>query len=209
MLILSRRTQSLSMKKYVLGLLLIVTLSDFSVAQKLSLGLSSGFAQPLGTDAKGGWLFTVEPGITLAKKLRVGLRYQFSYVVRGLELPSNMNGPEYDYRSTNAYGVFTQYHILDKDIRPFVGMGFNYYRIGGVYGVLSNDKKWELIKAKNYYGGFINTGVIYKKISLTVDYHIVPITTERLDLVLDGTLTKVEVINQYMGVGIGYIIGKI
>lgn len=203
------RPQLCSINKIVLILLFISALSSFSFAQKLSLGIGTGFAQPLGEDAESGWLVSVEPGITLAKKIRLGLRYQFSHVARGLELPSNMNGPQYDRRSTNAFGVFAQYYFLDKNVRPFLGGGFGYYRIGGVYGVTTNGNKWEFIKAKSCYGGFINAGINYKKIFVTADYHIIPSTKENIDLTLQGPLTKVEVINEYISVGVGYIIGKI
>lgn len=182
------------MKKISTVLMLIAFTAAAAVAQEYKafrVGLGLGYANASGKGAKGGVLWTLEPGYRVNDQILANLRIEGAVIGRGY---ADETSASIDVAALGSYTINGQYYFNNNSLRPFVGVGLGMYSLAAV-SVSANQTggSSEAVAAANKIGFYPRVGFDAGHFTLNLDYNIVPETS--------------GIKNSYLGIRIGGFFG--
>lgn len=182
------------MKRVSTVLLLVVLTAGASVAQEYKpfrVGLGLGYANASGKGAKGGILWTLEPGYRVNDQILANLRIEGAVIARGSATETEAS---LDVAALGSYTLNGQYYFNNNNFRPFVGVGFGMYSLAAAsMDVNSGGGVNQQVAAANKIGFYPRVGFDAGHFTLNLDYNIVPNTG--------------DIKNSYLGIRLGGFIG--
>jgi outer membrane protein W len=164
------------MKRISTVLLLVVLTAAAAVAQEYKafrVGIGLGYANASGKGAKGGVLWTLEPGYRVNDQILANLRIEGAVIARGSATETEVS---LDVAALGSYTLNGQYYFNNNNFRPFVGVGFGMYSLAAAsMDVTAGGGSQEVVAAANK--------IVYPRVgfdaghfTLNLDYNIVPET---------------------------------
>jgi len=182
------------MKRISTVLFLVVLTAASAVAQEFKafrVGLGLGYANASGKGAKGGVLWTLEPGYRVNDQILANLRIEGAVIGRGY---ADETSASIDVAALGSYTLNGQYYFNNNNLRPFVGVGFGLYSLAAVSVTAgTSGGSTQAVAASNKFGFYPRVGIDAGHFTLNLDYNLVPET--------DG------IKNSYLGIRIGGFIG--
>jgi outer membrane protein W len=182
------------MKKISTVLMLIAFTAAAAVAQEYKafrVGLGLGYANASGKGAKGGVLWTLEPGYRVNDQILANLRIEGAVIGRGY---ADETSASVDVAALGSYTLNGQYYFNNNSLRPFVGVGFGMYSLAAVSVTASQSGgSAGAVAAANKIGFYPRVGFDAGHFTLNLDYNIVPETN--------------GIKNSYLGIRIGGFFG--
>lgn len=183
------------MKRILTVLLLVVLTAGASIAQEYKpfrVGLGLGYANASGKGAKGGLLWTLEPGYRVNDQILANLRIEGAVIARGSATETEAS---LDVAALGSYTVNGQYYFNNNNFRPFVGVGLGMYSLAAasVDVNVGGSANQEVVAAANKIGFYPRVGFDAGHFTLNIDYNIVPETS--------------GIKNSYLGIRVGGFIG--
>ena len=182
------------MKKISTVLLLIAITAAGAVAQEYKafrVGLGLGYANASGKGAKGGVLWTLEPGYRVNDQILANLRIEGAVIARGSATETEAS---LDVAELGSYKLNGQYYFNNNNFRPFVGVGFGMYSLDAVSmnaGIQGGSS--EAVAAAKKIGFYPRVGFDIGHFTMNIDYNLVPETN--------------GIKNIYLGIRLGGFIG--
>ena len=183
------------MKKISTVLLLIAITAAGAVAQEYKafrVGLGLGYANASGKGAKGGVLWTLEPGYRVNDQILANLRIEGAVIARGSATETEAS---LDVAALGSYTLNGQYYFNNNNFRPFVGVGFGMYSLAAASMDVNSGGgvNQQVVAAANKIGFYPRVGFDAGHFTLNLDYNIVPETA--------------GIKNSYLGIRLGGFIG--
>lgn len=195
------------MKKIVFSILLL-TIVVMANAQSESefkpfkVDVSTGYAIPGGTGAKGGILFVIEPKYEVIPNLSVGLRWELAVMARGT-VDQNGNAAKVDVKAAGSYLLTGDYYFTTTTVRPFAGAGLGIYSLASA----SASNNGASAGGGSKFGEMVRAGVEISHFRLGLEYNIVPTTKVETVDASTSIKTTSSTKNGYMGIKVGFTIG--
>ncbi|HEX8040612.1 MAG TPA: outer membrane beta-barrel protein [Chryseosolibacter sp.] len=182
------------MKKISTVLLLIAITAAAAVAQEYKafrVGIGLGYANASGKGAKGGVLWSLEPGYRVNDQILANLRIEGAVIGRGY---ADETSASVDVAALGSYTLNGQYYFNNNSFRPFVGVGFGMYSLAAVSMTAgTSGGSSQAVAAANKIGFYPRVGFDAGHFTLNLDYNIVPETA--------------GIKNSYLGIRIGGFFG--
>ena len=182
------------MKRISTVLFLVVLTAAAAVAQEYKafrVGLGLGYANASGKGAKGGVLWTLEPGYRVNDQILANLRIEGAVIGRGY---ADETSASVDVAALGSYTLNGQYYFNNNNLRPFVGVGVGLYSLAAVSVTAgTGGGSSEAVAAANKVGFYPRVGFDAGHFTLNLDYNLVPETN--------------GIKNSYLGIRIGGFIG--
>jgi outer membrane protein X len=192
------------MKKFTFSILLLTIVAIANAQSEFKpfkVDVSTGYAIPGGTGAKGGILFVIEPKYEVIPNLSVGIRWELAVMARGT-VDQNGNAAKVDVKAAGSYLLTGDYYFTTTKARPFAGAGLGIYSLAAASATNNSASAGGGSK----FGEMVRAGVELSHFRIGLEYNIVPST--KLETV-DGSGVKSTYSskNGYMGIKIGFCIG--
>lgn len=189
------------MKKLNLVILLLcaVAIVNAQTFKPFKVDISTGYAIPSGTGAKGGVLFAVEPKYAVMDALSLGLRFEVAVMARGT---SDGQGSlsSIDVKASGSYLATGDYYFTSNKVRPFAGAGVGIFSLASASG---DQNTTAVSAASSKFGGMLRGGVELGHFRIGLEYNLVGNT----DLKDVNNATVGTSKNSYIGIKLGGVIG--
>ena len=189
------------MKKLNLVILLLcaVAIVNAQTFKPFKVDISTGYAIPSGTGAKGGVLFAVEPKYAVMDALSLGLRFEVAVMARGT---SDGQGSlsSIDVKASGSYLATGDYYFTSNKVRPFAGAGVGIFSLASASG---DENTTAVSAASPKFGGMLRGGVELGHFRIGLEYNLVGNT----DLKDVNNATVGTSKNSYIGIKLGGVIG--
>ncbi len=197
------------MKNLLTAVFLLVALSATAQEFKpFKVNLSLGYARSLGAGVSGGFLVAAEPKYGITDNIDLGLRMEAAFVLRGVV--DNGQTLTADAGVFGSYLLTGNYLFGTGSIRPFLGAGVGFYRIGAAgTTVIDKNGNNEEIKFVNdtKFGGMIRAGIKAGHFVASVEYNAAPTSKATVGSITAGTVRTISSENAYLGIKLGFDIG--
>jgi hypothetical protein len=168
--------------------------------------LSTGFAIPQGSGAKGGIVFAVEPKYTLLGMMSVGLRFEGALTARGYVAPDGTTASA-NVAASFSYMATYDYYLTKVIFRPFIGAGTGIFNMASA-NVTEGGYTYSMASGSNTkFGGMTRAGFEVHHFRLSFEYNFIGKSSQD---VYDNTGTKVGTVaskNGYCTIKLGVLIG--
>lgn len=155
-----------------------------------------------------GLLLNIEPNVQISKNKVIGLRFGMALNSQKFE---NIDSSQFLIDNLDDYGVVSfiptfDYYLNNKNYRPYIGLGLGYYLFFDDIDVLTPNGSVEVLKgsAKNQVGLLLRGGLEIGKTRYGLEYNLIPKADIKMP---DGKIIG-RVNNSYLGLSIGFIIGR-
>lgn len=183
------------MKRILTVLMLIACTGAAAVAQEYKafrVGVGLGYANASGKGAKGGVLWTLEPGYRVNDQILANLRIEGAVIARGSATETSAS---LDVAALGSYTLNGQYYFNNNNFRPYVGVGLGMYSLAAASMDVNvnGTTQQQVVASANKIGFYPRVGFDAGHFTLNIDYNIVPET--------DG------IKNSYLGIRLGGFFG--
>jgi len=201
------------MKKILFVLIAGTMVSLSAMAQEKSaptfkpfkFDISMGYAMPMGSGAKGGVLFALEPKYAVMQRLSMGFRWEGAIVARfGGGYDQDGNPMTAAVKLSSSYVLTGDYYLTDSyNFHPFVGAG------GGIFLLAGEETSGGSggVSAGSKFGGLVRAGIEISHFRVGMEYNIVPKTTFTGWDADGNPVSGMSSKNSYLGIKIGCVIG--
>jgi outer membrane protein X len=201
------RTKTPLMKKITFSILLLTAFviakaQDQPVFKPFKVDVSTGYAIPGGSGAKGGVLFVIEPKYAVIPNVSVGIRWELAVMARGT-VDQNGNASSVDVKAAGSYLVTGDYYFTQNTVRPFAGAGLGIYSLAAASAGNTSVSG----SAGSKFGEMVRAGVELSHFRVGLEYNIIPSTKVESVNTTTNAKTVYTTKNGYLGIKVGFTIG--
>lgn len=196
------------MKKFLLAGLTLLSFS-FANAQRFNpfkVDISSGFAIPEGSGAKGGVAFAIEPKYAIISKLAVGFRLEAALTGRGW-VSSDGTAASASVAASASYIATTDYYYTNSFFRPFTGVGTGLFSMASASVSGDSQKGTIATGSSTKFGGMVRSGFEIKHFRFVVEHDFIGKSTQTVTDENGNTTGTAVAKNGYTTIKIGFFIG--